>query len=55
MTLKDALTKKGGLTLAALASYDDVITDAVIDRVGQISLAAYSHSSSSPVVLIFLA
>jgi len=33
MALKDALGKKGGLTLAQLASYDDVITDALVDRV----------------------
>lgn len=25
--------KKGGLTLAQLASYDDVLTDALVDRV----------------------
>ncbi|KAK5002227.1 histone lysine methyltransferase Set9, partial [Cryomyces antarcticus] len=33
MDLKDALAKKGGLTLSQLASYDDFITDALIDRV----------------------
>jgi hypothetical protein len=26
--------KKGGLTLEKLASYDDVITDALVDKVG---------------------
>ncbi|OCK82883.1 hypothetical protein K432DRAFT_415021 [Lepidopterella palustris CBS 459.81] len=33
MALKEALAKKGGLTLAQLASYDDLITDALVDRV----------------------
>lgn len=34
--LKDALEKKGkgGLTLAQLASYDDLITDGMVDHVG---------------------
>lgn len=31
--LEEALAKKGGLTLQQLATYDDVITDALIDRV----------------------
>jgi histone-lysine N-methyltransferase SUV420H len=31
--LGKALAKKGGLTLAQLASYDDVLTDALVDRV----------------------
>lgn len=33
--LRDALAKKGkgGLTLAQLASYDDIITDALVDHV----------------------
>jgi hypothetical protein len=33
--LREALAKKGksGLTLAALASYDDLITDALVDQV----------------------
>jgi histone-lysine N-methyltransferase SUV420H len=31
--LKKALERKGGLTLAQLASYDDVLTDALVDRV----------------------
>jgi hypothetical protein len=30
---KESQKKKGGLTLAQLASYDDVITDALVDRV----------------------
>ncbi|KAF2497340.1 hypothetical protein BU16DRAFT_311818 [Lophium mytilinum] len=33
MALKEALAKKGGLTLSQLASYDDLITDALVDRV----------------------
>ncbi|TKA81318.1 hypothetical protein B0A49_00317 [Cryomyces minteri] len=33
MDLKDALAKRGGLTLSQLASYDDFITDALVDRV----------------------
>lgn len=35
MALKEALAKKGGLTLSQLASYDDLITDALVDRVSQ--------------------
>lgn len=31
--LEDALQKKGGLTLSQLANYDDLITDALVDRV----------------------
>jgi histone-lysine N-methyltransferase SUV420H len=31
--------KKGGLTLEKLASYDDVITDALVDKVGYITSA----------------
>ena len=31
--LETALKKKGGLTLSQLANYDDVITDALVDRV----------------------
>ncbi|KAL1301628.1 hypothetical protein AAFC00_005853 [Neodothiora populina] len=31
--LEEALAKKGGLTLQQLANYDDVITDALVDRV----------------------
>lgn len=31
--LGEALAKKGGLTLQQLATYDDVITDALVDRV----------------------
>ena len=33
MALKDALAKKGGLTLSQLANYDDLATDALVDRV----------------------
>ncbi|KAF2086561.1 hypothetical protein K490DRAFT_44214 [Saccharata proteae CBS 121410] len=32
MALKDALAKKGGLTLSQLANYDDLATDALVDR-----------------------
>ena len=31
--LEEALNKKGGLTLSQLANYDDIITDALVDRV----------------------
>lgn len=31
--LDEALQKKGGLTLSQLANYDDLITDALVDRV----------------------
>lgn len=31
--LDEALNKKGGLTLSQLANYDDLITDALVDRV----------------------
>lgn len=31
--LGEALAKKGGLTLQQLVTYDDVITDALVDRV----------------------
>lgn len=31
--LEEALQKKGGLTLSQLANYDDLITDALVDRV----------------------
>lgn len=33
MALERALSKKAGLTLAQLASYDDLVTDALVDRV----------------------
>ncbi|KAK4974812.1 histone lysine methyltransferase Set9 [Elasticomyces elasticus] len=33
MTLQDALSKKGGLTLSQLVTYDDIATDALVDRV----------------------
>lgn len=33
MALEGALSKKAGLTLAQLASYDDFVTDALVDRV----------------------
>jgi [histone H4]-N-methyl-L-lysine20 N-methyltransferase len=35
MALREALAKKGGLTFSQLASYDDLITDALVDRVSQ--------------------
>ena len=31
--LEEALNKKGGLTLSQLANYDDILTDALVDRV----------------------
>lgn len=33
--LEDALAKKGGLTLKELADYDDMITDALVDKVSR--------------------
>jgi histone-lysine N-methyltransferase SUV420H len=39
--LEEALNKKGGLTLSQLANYDDIITDALVDRV-RIPIAKYS-------------
>ena len=38
--LEEALNKKGGLTLSQLANYDDIITDALVDRV-RISIVEY--------------
>ena len=38
MSLGEALSKRGGLTLSQLASYDDLITDALIDHVRVIRL-----------------
>jgi len=32
-TSAKAMAKKGGLTFAQLAKYDDVLTDALVDRV----------------------
>ena len=37
--LEEALKKKGGLTLSQLANYDDLITDALVDRVRMHTLA----------------
>jgi hypothetical protein len=36
--LDEALKKKGGLTLSQLANYDDLITDALVDRVSPLAL-----------------
>ena len=33
MSIREALNKRGGLTLSQLASYDDLITDALVDHV----------------------
>jgi hypothetical protein len=38
--LDEALQKKGGLTLSQLANYDDLITDALVDRVSILALLA---------------
>jgi hypothetical protein len=35
--LDEALQKKGGLTLSQLANYDDLITDALVDRVSLVA------------------
>jgi hypothetical protein len=40
--LEEALNKKGGLTLSQLANYDDLITDALVDRV-RISIFNGTH------------
>ncbi|TKA81937.1 hypothetical protein B0A55_01940 [Friedmanniomyces simplex] len=37
--LEEALKKKGGLTLSQLANYDDLITDALVDRASLSSTA----------------
>jgi hypothetical protein len=42
--LDEALQKKGGLTLSQLANYDDLITDALVDRVSL--LAGFMKSTS---------
>lgn len=34
--LDEALKKKGGLTLSQLANYDDLITDALVDKVRRV-------------------
>lgn len=46
IALGDALAKKGkgGLTLAQLASYDDVITDALVDQVSTLEFARCMRS-----------
>jgi hypothetical protein len=36
--LDEALQKKGGLTLSQLANYDDLITDALVDRVSRLAV-----------------
>ena len=43
--LDEALKKKGGLTLTQLANYDDIITDALVDRVRSILIDAGLDSS----------
>ena len=40
MALREALDKKGGLTLSQLANYDDLITDALVDRVSTLSMTS---------------
>jgi hypothetical protein len=47
MALKEALAKKGGLTLSQLASYDDLITDALVDRVSQSLARTFLHARQS--------
>ena len=47
MALREALAKKGGLTFSQLASYDDLITDALVDRVSQ-SHILEGHSRQKP-------
>jgi histone-lysine N-methyltransferase SUV420H len=43
--LEEALNKKGGLTLSQLANYDDLITDALVDRVSHVlTYARFFHS-----------
>lgn len=41
--LDEALQKKGGLTLSQLANYDDLITDALVDRVSPTARTAFVH------------
>ena len=44
--LEEALQKKGGLTLSQLANYDDLITDALVDRVRL--FPAYTNGKGVP-------
>lgn len=47
--LREALAKgKGGLTLAQLASYDDIITDALVDHVRRLSPIPQHTRPSEP-------
>lgn len=41
--LEEALNKKGGLTLSQLANYDDLITDALVDRVCPLAICVASE------------
>lgn len=43
--LDEALQKKGGLTLSQLANYDDLITDALVDRVSLLALLTVLYVS----------
>lgn len=45
--LEEALKKKGGLTLSQLANYDDILTDALVDRVSALQLEALCQSSDA--------
>jgi len=36
MSIKDAMAKKDRLTLSQLASYDDILTDALVDHVSSV-------------------
>jgi hypothetical protein len=43
--LDEALQKKGGLTLSQLANYDDLITDALVDRVSLLVMLDMLYAS----------
>lgn len=51
MSIREALNKRGGLTLSQLASYDDIVTDALIDHVRivmfELSLQLRLHHSDN--------
>lgn len=42
--LAEALNKKGGLTLTQLAIYDDILTDALVDRVWYMEVLVRWHA-----------
>ena len=49
--LDEALQKKGGLTLSQLANYDDLITDALVDRVSLLATLVVPHLSRHNILI----